>query len=144
MRVHISRVDPTLPLPAYQTAGSVAFDLSPRVDATIAPGEVAVLPANVIIEVPTGYALILAGRSSLVQRGLVLANSIGVVDQDYCGPRDEIGLQLRNITAAPVIVHRGDRLAQGFIIPIAKVAWEEISLETVAAHSRGGFGSTNR
>ena len=142
LSVKISRVDPTLPLPAYQTAGSVAFDLSPRADATIAPGETVLLPANLIVEVPAGYVLLIAGRSSLPKRGLVLANSIGVIDQDYHGPQDELRLQLRNITDAPVTVKRGDRLAQGFFVPVERTQWQELQLEDVTAASRGGFGST--
>ncbi|MDO8621991.1 MAG: dUTP diphosphatase [bacterium] len=140
--VRISRIDPSLPLPAYQTAGSVAFDLSPRVDATIPPGEVVLLPANLVVEVPKGYVLLIAGRSSLPKRGLVLANSIGVIDQDYHGPQDELRLQLRNITDAPVTVKRGDRLAQGFFVPVDRAEWQELQLKDVTATSRGGFGST--
>ena len=142
MRVHVSRIDPSLPLPAYQTAGSVAFDLSPRVDAIIAPNAVVLVPANLIVEVPKGYVLLIAGRSSLPKRGLVLANSIGVIDQDYHGPQDELRLQLRNITDQPVTVQRGDRLAQGFFVPVERTEWQEIQLEDVTAASRGGFGST--
>lgn len=142
MQIRISRVDPTLPLPAYQTAGSVAFDLSPRVDATIPPGATVVVPANCIVEVPAGYALLIAGRSSLVKRGLVLANSIGVVDQDYHGPNDELGLQIRNITDQPITVARGDRLAQGFFVPVERAEWRELAREHIATADRGGFGST--
>lgn len=144
MTVRITRVDSTLPLPAYQTTGAVAFDLSPRVDAVIQPGEVTILPANCIVEVPKGYVLLIAGRSSLVKRGLILANSIGVVDQDFHGPKDELGLQLRNITEQPVTVKRGDRLAQGFFMPVERAEWQELQLEEVTAESRGGFGSTGR
>lgn len=144
MTVRISRVDPTLPLPAYQTAGSVAFDLSPRVDAVIQPNEVVLLPANLIVEVPQGYVLLIAGRSSLPKRGLVLANSIGIIDQDYHGPQDELRLQLRNITDAPVTVKRGDRLAQGFFVPVERAEWQEIRIDEIAAASRGGWGSTGK
>lgn len=142
MTVRISRVDHTVPLPAYQTAGSVAFDLSPRVDATIAVGATTILPANVIVEVPEGHALIVAARSSLAKRGLVLANGIGVVDQDYRGPNDELGLHLKNVSDQPVTLRRGERLAQGLIVPITRVTWEEMPLREVAAPNRGGFGST--
>lgn len=144
LNVKVSRVDHSLPLPAYQTEGAVAFDLSPRVDASIQPGEVVILPANCIVEVPKGYVLLIAGRSSLVKRGLVLANSIGVIDQDYHGPQDELHLQLRNITDQPVSVKRGDRLAQGFFVPVDRAQWQELRLEEVTAITRGGFGSTGR
>ncbi|MDO8599127.1 MAG: dUTP diphosphatase [bacterium] len=144
LSIRITRIDHTLPLPTYQTSGAVAFDLSPRVDAIIQPNEVVLLPANLIVEVPKGYVLLIAGRSSLPKRGLVLANSIGVVDQDYHGPQDELRLQLRNITDAPVTVKRGDRLAQGFFMPVERAEWQELQLEEVTAANRGGFGSTGR
>lgn len=142
LTVRVTRIDSTIPLPAYQTGGAVAFDLSPRIDAVIQSGEVIILPANCIVEIPKGYALLITGRSSLIKRGLVLANSIGVVDQDFHGPQDELGLQLRNITDQPVTVKRGDRLAQGLFVPVERAQWQELRLEEVTATTRGGFGST--
>ncbi|MDH5596602.1 MAG: dUTP diphosphatase, partial [Candidatus Peregrinibacteria bacterium] len=64
MKVKIKRIDKTLPLPIYETGGSVGFDLLAREDITIKPDEITLIPANVIVEVPQGYALILASRSS--------------------------------------------------------------------------------
>ncbi|MDO8425515.1 MAG: dUTP diphosphatase [bacterium] len=140
--IRVSRIDTSLPLPSYQTAGAVAFDLSPRVDATIAPGAVVYVPVNLIIEVPLGYALFIAARSSLHKKGLVLANQLGVIDQDYCGPNDEIGLALRNITDTPVQVERGQRLAQAFFAPVERAEWTEVAREHIATATRGGWGST--
>ncbi|HLC44337.1 MAG: dUTPase [Candidatus Doudnabacteria bacterium RIFCSPHIGHO2_01_FULL_50_11] len=141
MKVKIIRVDKTLPLPEYKTEGSVAFDLYSRIDAAIKPREVVVLPSNLIIEVPPGHALILASRSSLAQKkGLVLRNAIGVIDMDYHGPKDEIGLQVYNFTEQPVMIERGERLMQGLIVPIVRAEWEEVG--QIKDSSRGGFGST--
>ncbi len=144
MTVRISRIDPTLPLPAYHTAGSVAFDLRIRVDATIAPGATAMLPTNLIIEVPTGFVLLIIARSSLMKRGLVLANGVGVIDQDYCGPNDELHLALRNVTDQPVGVKHGDRLAQGLFTPIERAEWMEVAHANITAATRGGWGSTGK
>ncbi|MDO8463374.1 MAG: dUTP diphosphatase [bacterium] len=142
LSVTITRIDTSLPLPTYQTEGAVAFDLAPRVDATIAPGAVAYVPANLIVAVPAGYALLIAGRSSLHKKGLVLANQLGIVDEDYCGPDDELLLALRNITDQPVMVERGQRLAQGFFTPTSRAVWIEIAQKDVIAKTRGGWGST--
>jgi dUTP pyrophosphatase len=68
------------------------------------------------------------------------ANGVGVVDADYCGPADEIKIQLLNITDAPVQVRRGDRLAQGIVLPCPRIEWEE--LDEMRVPTRGGFGST--
>ena len=140
MKVRISRIDPSLPLPEYRTPGAVAFDFYTRTDATIAPHECKLLPANFIIQVPEGYALVIAARSGLFKKGLALRNGIGVIDQDYHGPKDEIGILLYNFTETPVEVRRGDRVAQGLIVPIAKAEWEEVA--QIKEDSRGGFGST--
>ena len=140
MKVKIKRIDQSLPLPQYQTNGSVAFDVGSRVDAVLQPGEVKILPSNLIIEVPAGHALILSARSSLANKGLKLANGIAVIDQDFHGPEDEIGILLHNFTASPVEVKKGERLAQGLIIPVERVEWDEV--DEIKKTSRGGFGST--
>lgn len=140
MKIRITRVDRTLPLPEYHTDGAVAFDLYSRVDASLAPREKKILPSNFIIEVPKGYALVVAARSSTPKKGLVLANGIGIVDEDYHGPKDEIGIFVWNMSDGPVEIKRGDRIAQGLIVPIARAEWEEV--EQIRDSSRGGFGST--
>ena len=140
MKVKIKRIDKTLPLPEYQTAGSVGFDLYSRIDATFAAAEIKDLPSNLIIEVPEGHFLMVTARSSLPKKGLALANSVGVVDQDFHGPEDELHLRLINFTNSPVSVKRGERLAQGLILPIERAEWVEG--DELGKNSRGGFGST--
>ncbi len=140
MKVKIVRIDKSLPLPEYQTPGSVAFDLYSRTDETVAPNKFTLLPSNLIIEVPSGHVLILSARSSLAKKGLQLANGVGVIDQDYHGPKDEIGILVFNFTENDVTVIKGERIAQGLIVPISKPEWEEV--DTIKNVSRGGFGST--
>lgn len=141
MKIKIVRIDKNLPLPEYKTEGSVAFDMYSREDTIVAPGELKMLPSNFIIQVPDGYVLIIAARSSLAKRkGLALRNGIGVVDRDYHGPEDEIKILVYNFTDTPIAVARGERLAQGLIMPVAKAAWEEVS--AIKDESRGGFGTT--
>ena len=130
-----------MPLPSYQTAGAAGFDLAASADVTIAPGQVALVPTGLVIEVPAGHFLGIFARSSTpLRRGLVVANGVGVVDPDYCGPTDEIRIQVLNVTQAPVHVRRGDRLAQGIILSCTRAVWEEHGAPQGPA--RGGFGST--
>jgi dUTP pyrophosphatase len=143
VKVRITRVDKTLPLPEYKTEGAVAFDMYSRQEAQVAPGEMKILPANFIIEVPVGYALIMAARSSLApKKGLVLRNGIGIFDNDFRGPQDEMRIVVYNFTDAVVEIKRGERLAQGLIIPIEKAEWEEA--DAMTDQSRGGFGTTGQ
>jgi dUTP pyrophosphatase len=94
-----------------------------------------------VIAVPPGHVLGVFARSSTpLKRGLMVANGVGLVDSDYCGPKDEIKIEVVNFTQAPVQVRKGDRLAQGVIMPFIRADWQE--QETASAPSRGGFGST--
>jgi dUTP diphosphatase len=139
--VSIHRLDPSVPLPRYETAGAAGFDLSSRTEMTIAPGEVALVPTGLVIEVPDRHFLGIFARSSTpLKRGLMVANGVGIVDSDYCGPKDEIKIEVFNFTAAPVVVRRGDRLAQGVILPYARAEWTETAEPT--RETRGGFGAT--
>lgn len=141
MLVTIKRIDKELPLPRHETAGAVAFDLAARVGKTVAPGEIARVPMNVIVCTPPGYMFMIAPRSSLAQKkNLSIPNSIGVVDQDYCGDEDEITILVQNIGKEPVTIERGERLAQGIFVRIERAEWNEV--EKMDKPSRGGFGTT--
>lgn len=141
LQIRIKRVDPALPLPRHETAGAVGFDLLCREAATVPPGEIRLIPANVIVAVPPGCMLMLAARSSLpVRKGLMLANGVGIIDQDYHGPEDEVRVQVYNFTREAVDVARGERLAQGVFVSVAQAQWVEV--DDIQAETRGGFGST--
>jgi len=139
--VRIHRLFASVSLPEYQTAGAAGFDLASAADVTIPPGGIALVPTGLVIEVPRGHFLAIFARSSTpLKRGLIVANGVGVVDSDYCGPQDEIKIQLMNVTDAAVTVARGDRLAQGIILPFVRAEWDET--DAPQAPTRGGFGST--
>ena len=125
----------------YATAESAGFDLSAAADLTIAPRQIALVPTGLVIEVPSGYFLGIFARSSTpLKRGLMVANGVGVIDPDYAGPDDEVRIQVLNITASDVTIRRGDRLAQGIILPAPRVTWDETA--AIREETRGGFGST--
>lgn len=141
MHVSIQRIDPTLPLPPYASTGAVGFDLVTRVTTVIEPGAIALVPGNVVVKVPEGYALLIVPRSSMPRKkGLVCPHSIGVIDQDYHGENDELLVQVQNITDQPVTVERGERIAQGMFVKVEQAQWNEVTSH--GAKSRGGFGST--
>jgi len=141
VNVRIVRLDPAVPLPSYQTAGSAGFDLASSADLTIGPGEIALVPTGLVFAVPPGHFLGIFARSSTpLKRGLTVANGVGVLDSDYSGPTDELKIQLMNVTDAPVAIARGDRLAQGVILPFVRAEFEEAA--AASGPDRGGFGST--
>lgn len=141
MKLKIKRFDTSLPLPAYQTAGSVAFDLYARETTEIPAGSVVLVPLNIALELPPGHWAMLAARSSLHKKGLMLANGIGVGDTDYCGDNDEYRAALWNRTDSPVKIEKGERIVQMLILPYTKVEIEAV--EHLGNVDRGGFGSTN-
>lgn len=143
MRLRIKRLNPSVALPAPATGGAAGFDLAAAHDMDIPPGAIRLVGTGLVIAVPAGHFLGIFARSSMpLKRGLMVANGVGVVDADYCGPEDEIRVQLLNVTDAPVTVRQGERIAQGVVLPAPAIAWEEI--EEAVAPSRGGFGSTGQ
>ena len=92
---------------------------------------------------PQGEVLLLFIRSSLgIKRGLSLANGVGVIDADYYGnPSNdgEISIAIRNCTDAPIIIEKGERVAQGIFVPYAVV--DDDDVETTR---QGGFGSSGK
>ena len=140
MKIKIRRIDKELPLPEYKTSGAVAFDLYARVTTTILPHTVSYVPLNVAIEIPAGHMILLAPRSSLHKKGLMLANSVGIVDQDYCGNDDEYLAALYNVTNDAVRLERGERIMQGMVKKYERAEWEEV--DDLTNPSRGGFGTT--
>lgn len=143
MKINIKRIDNTLPLPAYQTTGAVAFDIYSRIDTEVAPKSLARIPTNLIIDIPVGYMLAVVPRSSTAQKmGLSIPHGMGVIDQDYHGPNDEILYQVYNFTDSTTAIKRGDRIGQACFLRVDQMEWNEV--ENMNSADRGGFGSTDK
>lgn len=141
LQVRLQRIDKTLPLPFYETQGSVGFDILARETVTVEPGTIELIPSNLIIEVPEGYMLAVASRSSTPKKkGLIPPHGFGIIDHDYCGPEDEVKIQVYNFSDRSVIVERGEKIAQGLFVRVDKAEWQEV--DNLPKQSRGGFGST--
>lgn len=140
MKVRIKRIDKSLPLPEYQTAGAVAFDLYAREDTAVPAKDIARIPTNVIIEIPKGYMLYVKDRSSTAKRKGLLATA-GIIDQDFHGPQDEILFQVYNPTDKSVTVERGERIGQAVFVRVDTVIWDEVETN-IKSDNRGAFGST--
>lgn len=142
MKVKIKRIDQSLPLPQYATSGSVCFDLLARENMTVGAKSLALIPTNIIIETPPGFMFVVVPRSSTPRKkNFLIPHGIGVIDQDYSGPEDEVLFQVYNFSDTDVTVEKGERLAQGCFIPVERVEFEEVT-ENISDESRGGIGST--
>lgn len=139
--VLITRLDPDLPLPAYEHPGDAGMDLRSRIDVTLAPGERQLVPTGMAIALPAGYVALVCARSGLALRhGIGLVNAPGVIDAGY---RGEIGVILVNHDATtPVTLKRGDRIAQLVIERVERARLVEVSELPGSHRGDGGFGST--
>lgn len=143
MQLRIARLSPTVPFPSYATPGAAAFDLAAAADVDVPAHGIALIPTGLVVEVPPGHFLAVFARSSTpLKRGLMVANGVGVVDSDYCGPDDEVKVQVINVTDRVVRVAAGDRVAQAMVLAAPRLELHEQPLGSRA--SRGGFGSTGR
>jgi dUTP pyrophosphatase len=133
------RSDARLPEQAYD--GDAGLDLVACEGVVLGPGERAVVPTGIAVEIPAGYAGFVQPRSGLAARhGIGLVNSPGLIDSGY---RGEIRVVLINTDASEAFaVEPGMRVAQLVIAPVAAVRLVEV--EELATSERGarGFGST--
>lgn len=139
--ITITRVHPDAKIPTYATPGAVGFDIPLIEDVTIPAHQFIKVRTGLVFCVPEGYGLFIFARSSTFGKtGLKLTNSVGVIDQDYCGPEDELHVSLHNQTDADVVLQKGMRLAQGVFLPVGIADFIEGAPKQNI--SRGGFGTT--
>ncbi|MBX4200719.1 dUTP diphosphatase [Candidatus Parcubacteria bacterium] len=142
MGIKIKRFDKEIPLPAYKTENAAGFDLYARIGVEIPPKEYAYIPLNVAVETPPGYFLLLVARSSTHKKGIWMANGIGIGDPDFSGDGDEYSAVYYNFTDKPVMVEKGERIAQGLIVKREFAQWEEV--DAMPNKTRGGWGTTGK
>ena len=133
-----------LPLPRYASAAASGVDLVAAVAAALVlqPGERTAVPTGIALALPEGYEAQVRPRSGLaLQHGITVLNSPGTIDADY---RGEIRVILANLGAAAVTIHRGDRVAQLVVAPVARIAWEPVAALPESVRGAQGFGSTGR
>lgn len=140
MNIRIKRFDKELPIPEYKSEGAVALDLYSRTDIPIQPGEVALIPLNIAVEIPKGYFILLVNRSSTYKLGITCVNGLGIGDYDYCGDNDEYKFPALNYTNQEVTIEKGTRCCQMLILPIERADITEV--DKLENSDRGGFGST--
>lgn len=144
MEVRIARIRKTVDLPKYIPESAACFDLQSAITLEIKPKEIVKIPSGLIIEVPEGFMLAVAPRSSAPKYGISMPHSFGIIDPIYCGPDDEIMIQVQNNTDTTIKIDQGQRIAQGFFVELPKVQWKEVEIGDLAVNSRGGFGSTGK
>ncbi len=141
VKVLITRLDPSVPLPRYAKGGDAGADIVTRIDLTLAPGERALAPTGIAIALPNGYAAFVHPRSGLaIKHGVTMVNAPGTVDAGF---RGELQVILINHDPKESITFKnGDRIAQLVIQKVERAEFIEVSELPGSNRSDGGFGST--
>lgn len=130
-------------LPKRKTKQSAGYDIESAIDAVITPGETKLIPTGIKAYMKPYEWLGIYIRSSLaIKYGIILANSVAVVDSDYYNNPDNEGhlmLPIRNVSGLPYTVKKGDRIAQGIFHRYYKVDGDKTDGSRI-----GGFGSTGK
>lgn len=139
--VLITRLDDSLPLPAYEHPGDAGLDLRAAEPVSIAPGQRVLVATGMAIALPAGYAAFVHPRSGLALRaGLGMVNAPGVIDAGY---RGEIKVILINHDLHETIdIAHGDRIAQLVISHVEHAQLVEVVELPGSQRASGGFGST--
>lgn len=131
-------------LPHYATGLSAGMDLKANLDTakTLQPGERALVPTGIFMELPGGYEAQVRPRSGLaLKHGITVLNAPGTVDADY---RGEVGVILINLGQTAFTIEDGERIAQLVVAPYTQVEWEQTETLTETDRGSGGFGSTGK
>jgi len=133
-----------LPAPSYRSEQASGLDLSAALadgdPLILSPGDRALIPTGIVIELPEGFEAQVRPRSGLAHKyGVTVLNSPGTIDADY---RGEIKVLLINLSNESVTIKRGDRIAQLVIAPILMVTLKRARSLATTGRGSGGFGST--
>lgn len=130
------------PLPHYATDHSAGLDLRANLEVPIvlAPGQRALIPTGLYLELPEGTEAQVRPRSGLAfKHGVTVLNSPGTIDSDY---RGEVGVLLINHGPEPFTVNDGERIAQLVVARYIRVSFAEVPDLRASERGAGGFGHT--
>lgn len=144
MKVRIKKLNDNAVMPTKAHATDAGFDLyctSKEIDWM---KRQIVCHTGLAFEIPEGHVGLIFPRSSVSNKPLMMANSVGVVDSCY---RGEVTAKF-NITdtrqSAFSHYQEGDRIAQMIIIPYPEIEFEETDSLSESDRGTGGYGSTGR
>lgn len=146
VNIKIVRITPTAKIPAYAHSDDACFDIYSDSDIDIFPGETVKIKTGLRVEVPIGYKMSILPRSGLsYNTKLRIANSPGTIDPGY---RGEVQILLQNTEQSspyiriPTSIRKGDRIAQGEVVPVYKANFIDAYELSETERGEGGFGST--
>jgi dUTP pyrophosphatase len=140
--VAVRRLRPDAAVPQQAYDGDAGLDLAACDLHALGPGERAVVPTGLAVEIPEGYAGFVQPRSGLAARhGITIVNSPGLIDSGY---RGEIQVILLNTDREHTFtVEPGMRIAQLVVAPVASVRLLEVGELATSERGARGFGSSS-
>lgn len=138
------RVLPGAKIPEYQTIGAAGADICALLteSVTIKPGETALIPTGLFIEIPEGYEGQIRPRSGLaIHNGVTLLNAPGTIDSDY---RGEIKIIMTNLGENDFVISNGMRIAQMIFNKIYRGHFIENDTLSNTVRNDGGFGHSGK
>ena len=135
-----------IPLPSYATDGAAAIDLRAclKEQIGIQPGETILVGSGIAMNIkdPNIVGIILPRSGLGIKKGIVLANTVGVIDSDYQG---EIKIGLVNRSQQPYFVKPGERICQMLFMPVISATLKMVQeFSNTTYRGSGGFGHTGR
>lgn len=140
MKVKIKKLHENAVIPKYAQKGDSGLDLT-AVSLGYDYNNNVVYGTGLAIEIPYGYVGYIFPRSSIADKTLSLANSVGVIDSNY---RGEIMLKFKDKGEIGITYNIGDRIGQLIIMPIPSIELEEVEELSDTNRGTGGFGSTGK
>ena len=128
-------------VPSYQTDGAAGADLRSSVDVLLKNMTVEMVDVGFSCKIPCGYHAKITARSSMGKKGILVANSPGIIDSDFVG---RIRVLLLNLSGQDFAISRGDRIAQWFIEKNISFAWEYVETLEQTGRDSAGFGTTGK
>lgn len=126
-------------LPRYMSEGASGMDLASRIDFSLPPGEIKLIPTGIKVSLPPGFELQIRPRSGLSLKGVGIGNSPGTVDSDY---RGEIKVILINWGKEILRFKKGDRIAQAIVSPVYRAKLKVVKKLDPTPRGEEGFGHT--
>ena len=140
MIVRFKKLNPNAVTPSYAKVGDAGLDLtaiSMQIVDNITYGYVE-YGTGIAVEIPQGYVGLIYPRSSISNTGMMLSNSVGVIDSGY---RGEIKFRFKWISNTSMY-NLGDRIGQLVVMPYPTIQMEEVLELNTSERGDGGFGSS--
>ncbi len=139
------RIGKEIPLPSYATDGSAGLDLRACLDqpCLLQPGQTQLIPTGLAIHIADPHmAAFILPRSGLGHKhGIVLGNSVGLIDSDYQGP---LLISCWNRSSTAYTIQPGERIAQMVIMPILRAEFSVVTEFITSDRGEGGFGHSGQ